>query len=520
MTHELSLGMMKHLAGLDRGTSRVLIPAGIQSWNFHIYPRSIREFDQKIFCIFRNEEDERRLGVVSSFSETDKELEILRTIPLPDGSFLHEGSLSCGNAGALRERFPFCRPMLTGKERSFGFGDRLGLANPGHVQALQDSGVSFFPVLAQQSVRELDRSGRTAQEVLDVATYSAMQENWTSGFGADADHLKTETDLDRYLEAGFRMMTLDPGEEVDNEADHLGEEDLRLRADSLPWSRLNDTLPALLSRYRDSRWSADLSASDILRAAVKYGRVLARIHKLYRHLEGRVDRTDIEVELSIDETDSVTSPFEHLFLLQELGRRGIEIDSLAPRFVGNLEKGIDYRGNLEEFRSHFARHLEISEEMGGYKLSLHSGSDKFSLYSVVASAGSRLHVKTAGTSYLEAVRTIAQVETEFFLQIWEYSKAIYPRARASYHVSAEVEDLPLIDSQTSVAQLLELIDEHDPLRQVLHVAFGDVLSEKGSRGEFRFRSRLLDCIDRNEEVHLANLNRHFQRHLKSFDPAF
>ena len=108
------------------------------------------------------------------------------------------GPLSAHNAAALRERFAWLRPRPLGLRSSIGLGDRLGLATPGHVRALRAAGTSLAPVLAQQSVRELDRTGRTARDVLDAATWGAFAEGWRDGYGADADHLKTPEDVDRF----------------------------------------------------------------------------------------------------------------------------------------------------------------------------------------------------------------------------------------------------------------------------------------------------------------------------------
>ncbi len=104
----------------------------------------------------------------------------------------------------------------------------------------------------------------------------------------------------------------------------------------------------------------------------------------------------------------MTTPFEHWLVASELRRLGVEWVGLAPRFVGDFEKGIDYRGDLEVFRREYLKHLAIAEALGPYKISIHSGSDKFGVYRVIGEIGKGgVHVKTAGTSYLEALRTVA-----------------------------------------------------------------------------------------------------------------
>src|SRR5512138_2765924 len=100
---------------------------------------------------------------------------------------------------------------------SFGFGDRLGLATPGHIAAVR--GTKFAPVFAQQSVRENARTGRTPQQVMDDAKRAVDAAKWDAPWGADADHLKTVDDLPPFVAAGYTFFTVDPGAHVDNAAD-------------------------------------------------------------------------------------------------------------------------------------------------------------------------------------------------------------------------------------------------------------------------------------------------------------
>ena len=127
-----------------------------------------------------------------------------------------------------------------------------------------------------------------------------------------------------------------------------------------------------------------------------------------RHLVQAAGTRPFELEVSVDETDQPTSHAEHIYIASELKRLGVNWVSLAPRYVGRFEKGVDYIGDLAAFETDFAGHAAIARQFGPYKLSLHSGSDKFSIYPIAARlTGGLVHLKTAGTSYLEALRTIA-----------------------------------------------------------------------------------------------------------------
>ena len=154
---------------------------------------------------------------------------------------------------------------------------------------------------------------------------------------------------------------------------------------------------------------------------------------------------------------------------------------------------------------------------GPYKLSLHSGSDKFSVYPIAARQTRGLvHLKTAGTSYLEALRTVAGLDPGLFREIYAFARERYETDRASYHVSARLERTPAAD-QVPEADLVSLVEEFDS-REVLHVTFGSVLTERSGGDGFRFRHRLLDLLARNPEAYAANLESHFLRHLRPLVP--
>ncbi|MGE5361575.1 MAG: tagaturonate epimerase family protein, partial [Bacteroidales bacterium] len=189
--------------------------------------------------------------------------------------------------------------------------------------------------------------------------------------------------------------------------------------------------------------------------------------------------------------------------------------SLAPRFVGRFEKGVDYQGDLAAFDADCAVHAAIARALGPYKISLHSGSDKFSIYeSVARHTRSLVHLKTAGTSYLEALRTLASVDPVLFREIYALARARYDVDRASYHVSGDVSRTP---SPAAIrdADLALLLEDFDA-RQVLHVTFGSVLTAKADDGSWLLRDRILDALRRHSAEYAAHLERHFVRHLQPF----
>jgi tagaturonate epimerase len=247
--------------------------------------------------------------------------------------------------------------------------------------------------------------------------------------------------------------------------------------------------------------------NSLARSAAKYGRALAHAAFMFHHLAKVMGSRAFEFEVSVDETETPTSPLEHFFVASELKRLGVRWVSLAPRYVGRFEKGVDYIGDLGQMDAELAQHAAIARALGPYKLSIHSGSDKFSVYPLfVRHAGSHVHLKTAGTSYLEALRAIAGVDPAFFREILAVARARYPEDRATYHVSAELDKVPRPE-QIADEALAGVLDQFDG-REVLHVTFGSVLD--------KFGDRLLDTLDAHEEAYYAALEAHFRRHLAAF----
>jgi hypothetical protein len=429
------------------------------------------------------------------------------------GHTLFVGPLSSQNALALREHLPWLNPGLMGLHTSAGMGDRLGLATPGHVRAARKFEGQITPVFAQQSIREMQRTGRTPRQVMDAATWGIFREGWNSPMGADADHLKTTGDIDICLENGFTFFTIDPGEYVNNSAGVASPGELEELAANLT----ADIQPAKLGLIGKTIGIEDLlltvSAGELLRAAVKYGRAVEHVAKLYHHLKAAAGQKPVELEVSVDETDQPTSWLEHVYIAMALKRLGVKWVSLAPRYIGRFEKGVDYIGDVAEFEKSFAGHAAIARQFGPYKLSLHSGSDKFSIYpAAMRQTGGLVHLKTAGTSYLEALRTIAAADSDFFLELYAFARERYESDRKSYHVSADLNKAPLPQKVANPQDLLEQFDA----REILHVTFGSVLLEKNPDGSRRFYERFMTALQQNGEAYAANLEKHFTRHLQPF----
>jgi tagaturonate epimerase len=421
------------------------------------------------------------------------------------------------NAAALRAELSFLGPSLVGLKTSLGLGDRLGLATPGHVRAIRGTGV--VPYLAQQSIREMTRTCRTADEVMDAATWGVLQEGYRDGFGSDADHLKGTEDIDVTAAAGFTMFTIDPGDHVNDAADSMTADALDAALADVPWGALETTQADTEAVYAGKTFdlgdfSLDCPHEALARAAVKYGATVAHTVAMCRYVATTMGDRPFELEMSVDETESPTSPIEHYYVASEMKRLGVVPVSLAPRFVGRFEKGVDYIGDAAELERTFGQHVAICKALGPYKISIHSGSDKFGVYEVAARiADGLVHVKTAGTSYLEALRAIAKVDVSLFREILAFAFDRWDEDRATYHVSADPAKVKRPEDMSD-EELPSVLDQFDA-RQMLHVTFGSVLTTEADGG-YLFRDRFYQVLESHEEEHYAVLESHLGKHAAPF----
>lgn len=417
-------------------------------------------------------------------------------------------------------------PTPLGVEPSVGFGDRLGLATPGHVAALREAGGPIRGIFAQQSIREMTRTQRDAETVMSAAIDALTALDFADPWSADADHLKTPADVRRTMEAGFVMFTLDPSDDVDQKADDDDAATLRGKFESArEFATWVDDYQG--RKVRLDAGVVELDEPTLVRAAVKYGRALRRALELAEAVRQEAARRGqpYEIELSVDETAHPTTPAEHYIIADQFRQAGVPLVSLAPRFVGDFEKGVDYKGNLSQLESSMRLHAEIARRLGPYKLSLHSGSDKLSMYPILARVTEGMfHVKTAGTSYLEALRVAAQYDPDFFREVVAFSRSRFDADKASYHVSAALGDVPPPEQVLDPVALERLYLERwedvapgcgftAPGRQILHCTFGSVLTDS------RFGPQLIALLKAQPEEHAEILRQHFVRHLQALNAA-
>lgn len=473
---------------------------------YTIYPDSVHSAGE-CTCFIAREKRDKVLIVVNS-REQFEGLDLI-----VNGKQVKICPLNSVNSHIIRHLFPFTNPIANRKcDMSVGLGDRLGVASPGHIRLVK--GKNIFPVLAQQSVRELTLTNRTFEDVLSSAVWAVFQEGYRDGYGADGDHLKTAEEVKGALDFGYTMITLDCSEHIHNEFECAREGLIRRRYDSLDeqerqyWEGKYKNRAFDLGSGKRIQISEDMLGKTVL----MYRDVLAFVDDIYRNVIKPSGR-DIDFEISIDETSSPTSPEIHYIIASEIRDRGVSFMSLAPRFCGEFQKGIDYRGDIGQFKRELAYHAAIAEHFG-FKISVHSGSDKFSVFPAVGEmTRHRLHIKTAGTNWLEALGVIVTAEPALFMAIYRFALDRLDDAKKYYHISTEKDMVP--DIGDIAKDPLHYVRHDEAVRQVLHVTYGYILCEKDADGRYVFRDRFYRTLDENEQVYYDALCRHIGRHLQS-----
>ena len=403
---------------------------------------------------------------------------------------------------------------------TIGVGDRFAHQAAAQLQAcvkLAEQGINVIPVW-NKSNREHSFIGSEPQSVYDAAEAAVAALGWDKGWHVDADHINMDT-VDKYLGCSD-FFTIDV-------ADFIGQTP---EGDAV--AGFVEKHPELIGSVTIEGIDApfDISREYVEEVAGKYLRAVAEAGTIYRHIESNKD--DFIAEVSMDETDAPQTPPELLIILAALSDEGVQLQTIAPKFTGRFNKGVDYVGDLPQFEKEFNDDLAvIAHAIAKYglpanlKLSVHSGSDKFSIYPIIGAAirrtGAGVHVKTAGTTWLEELIGLAEAGGDGL----ELAKEIYAKALENVDAMCEpyasVIDidsakLPTADevagwSGDQYANALRHVQEHPEFnqhfRQLLHIAF-KLAAKEGVR--------YTDLLKANSKVVGKNVtenlyDRHFKR---------
>ena len=459
---------------------------------FYLYPKSIRKTEGGATIFVAKRGCEKFICVIEGSNPIGLSPE---AAPAVENIGFYK--LSWENYLKLREVLPIA-PSPCNKKASFGTGDRLGLVTAAHLDVL--SRYPVLPVVAQQSPRELMKEHRTFKSVLLDAVMGLLESGYTGAFGADADHIKDEEHLREGAAAGYSMYTLDVSDWLNNVGDKP-ESQKREMAKGLS-QESQSVIAENQGRKIQLPGGGEYTVSELelLTSALIYEKSMQKVCEMDGVIREYLQNFDLEV--SIDEGSRETTPEDHLFVAEYLHKRGIDFKSLAPKFPGEFQKGVDFVGDLDAFTKSLKIQVALSREIGGYRLSLHSGSDKFSVYPIFGDVtGGNFHIKTSGTSWLQAVKLVAAANAELLQRLYALCLQNLDESKKAYHVSITSENFP---PALPDGDLLAFCDRLD-VRQLFHISYGVLLDEE--------KDQIFNTLCSHEEEHYALVSEHIEKHL-------
>jgi len=404
---------------------------------------------------------------------------------------------------------------------SFGIGDRFCHQGKAQLSALikaKEQGLSITPVW-NKSHREHTIIGTTPADTRQEALDAVKALQWDGPYFVDADHIGPGN-VDRFIESSD-FFTLDVADFITRPAD---------KADV-------DAFVKKYSKYIGSlavegiERNLDITEERIRAISGKFLLAVRQAGGIYRHIVEAKGADSFITEVSMDETDQPQTPIEMLFILAAIADEGIPAQTIAPKFTGRFNKGVDYVGDVAGFTKEFEEDLAVVafavKEFGlpeNLKLSIHSGSDKFSIYAPIAEALKKfdagLHVKTAGTTWLEELIGLAMTGGDGL----SIAKEVYAKALLRFGelcgpyatvIDIDTAELPTAgevekwDGQSFASALRhdQSCEQYNPnFRQLLHVAY-KIAAEMGTR--------FTNALHRHEAIIARNVSANiYERHIK------
>lgn len=411
--------------------------------------------------------------------------------------------------------------MLKLEKYSIGVGDRFAHQAKAQLRAcqmLQEQGVEVAPVW-NKSNREHSFIGSEPASVQKVAKAAVEALGWKGSWHVDADHIGMKT-VDRYMDCAD-FYTIDV-------ADFIGQE--------TPGPIIEDFVkshPELIGSISIPGIDEplEITEEELARVANQYLLAVQEATNVYHYIVEKKEHDDFVAEVSMDETDNPQRPHELLIILAAMADEDIPVQTIAPKFTGRFNKGVDYVGDLAQFEKEFNDDLAVIayaiEKYGlpeDLKLSVHSGSDKFSLYPIIRKAlqrtGAGVHLKTAGTTWLEEMIGLSEAGGDGLAlakEIYAYALENVDDLCAPYAAVIDIDRSQLPSAETvngwsgeQLANALRHIQDHPEfnanIRQLIHISF-KVAAKAGDR--------YLNLLKSNEEIVGKNVTENiFDRHLK------
>ena len=404
---------------------------------------------------------------------------------------------------------------------SFGVGDRFAMEGKAQLEAILEinkMGVPVVPVW-NKSNREHKIVKTTQASVAAEASNAVNALNWKQSYYVDADHIGLET-VDGFIDHS-NFFTIDVAHFIAQPVDAKDKADF-IKRHSKYIGQL--TIPGISEKY-------EVTESYLSEAADKYLLAIQNVAKIYNHIAAKKGKNNFIPEVSMDECDKAQTPLDLFFILAELKYQQVDIQTIAPKFTGLFAKGVDYIGDLAGFEKEFEQDVAVIKYAVGLlglsanlKLSVHSGSDKFAIYPAIKKAirkfDAGIHVKTAGTTWLEEVIGLAESGGEGL----EIAKTIYKKSLERYDeltgpyatvLDISPSKLPAVEivDQWSAKQFAEALIHNQQcvaynpdFRQLIHVGYKIAveLGDSYTNALVKYRSTIENNVKNNI------LNRHLK----------
>jgi hypothetical protein len=411
--------------------------------------------------------------------------------------------------------------MLRLDRFSFGVGDRFAhqaSAQLSAFQKLERDGVVAIPVW-NKSNREHSFIGSEPSSVRRAAIRAIEELGWKHAWHVDADHIRLET-VDRFLDSSD-FFTIDV-------ADSIG-----VQASESDAAAFLQRHPELIGRITIDgiEQPLELTREKVSQIVGKYFAAAQEAGTIYRHIESKKGTAGFIAEVSMDETDSPQTPQELFVILAALADQGVQLQTIAPKFTGRFNKGVDYVGDLTQFEKEFRDDLSVIAHCvnqyglpSNLKLSVHSGSDKFSIYPIIrralADTHAGLHIKTAGTTWLEELIGLSEAGGDGLQLVNDiYAVALdqIDALSAPYASVIDIDPIKLPTKQSARgwtgkqwADALRHVPNHPDfnasLRQLLHVSF-KLAAKEGTR--------FTDLLKANRDIVAKNVSDNiYLRHMR------
>jgi tagaturonate epimerase len=409
---------------------------------------------------------------------------------------------------------------------SMGVGDRFAHQGEAQLNAMKkakDLGIDVVPVW-NKSHREHTTIGTSPCDVRKEANSAVKQLGWDKGYYVDADHIGL-TNVELFIESSD-FFTLDVADFTGEKADDC---EIRKFVDKYKYLAGTLELPGIKEPLQ-------ITEEIIANIAKKYLLAVKEAAKIYRKVEAVKGTGNFVTEVSMDETDDPQTPLEMLFILAAIADEGIPAQTIAPKFTGRFNKGVDYVGDVAKFAQEFEEDIAVIayaiEEFNlpdNIKLSVHSGSDKFSIYGpikeILQKYDAGLHLKTAGTTWLEEVIGLAEAEGDGL----EMAKKIYEKALGKFDelcapyatvIDIEKERLPSLETvnawsgeeyAAALCHDQSCENFNADFRQLVHVGY-KIAAQMGET--------YTDMLDKYKEIIAQNVEENIlERHIKRIFPV-